>query len=62
MLLHSVTVLTKACPVAFSVFAVHPRRAISFDPTNKWTTRGVFVGMGIMALSLVLLSLWDTSV
>jgi hypothetical protein len=36
-------------------------RALSFDPGNKYTTVGVFVGMGIMALSLVLLSLWDTS-
>lgn len=36
-------------------------RALSFDPGNKYTTVGVFVGMGIMALSLLLLSLWDTS-
>ena len=28
--------------------------ALSFDPTNKVTTHAIFVGMGIMALSLVL--------
>jgi hypothetical protein len=47
------------CFVCLSVLYI--RRAISFDPANKWTTRGVFAGMAIMALSMVLLSLWDTS-
>lgn len=36
-------------------------RALSFDPSNKYTTHGVFAGMAVMAVSLVLLSLWDTS-
>jgi hypothetical protein len=38
------------------------RRALSFDPDNKYTSCGVFGGMGIMAVSLVLLSLWDNSI
>lgn len=40
---------------------VLPRRALAFDPDNRYTTLGVFVGMGVMAFSLVLLSLWDSS-
>lgn len=47
------------CCAVLSLLAVC--RALSFDPSNKYTTPGVFVGMGIMAISLVLLSLWDTS-
>lgn len=39
-----------------------PCRALAFDPSNRYTTLGVFVGMGIMAFSLILLSLWDSSV
>lgn len=34
-------------------------RALACDPTNRYTTVGVFSGMAIMAFSLVLLSLWE---
>jgi hypothetical protein len=32
-------------------------RALQYDPTNRYAAYGIFSGMGIMALSLLLLGL-----
>lgn len=48
-----------SCNLALPPAPLCPCRALYYDPSNRWTTRGIIAGFAIMAGSLVLLGLWD---